>query len=537
MKIFRAIKYLFLYNVPLFLSILVLSSGTLLLISGVYPENQAVLDILFKIFSKKIVFLSKYITNILAILLIVLSYGIYKKMRRAWLLSIITLVASEVFLLLNGINYVECLVIIFVLMIIIFSEDYFYRSGSILRMKVSKSWILLFFLIVSFLVFKGFDIYKEVSYNNTLWWDFKNHFNASIFLHSILISSLVFLYYLGILFFKPLEEALDVDLVDKEELKSILSSSSSSRGYFSLLDDKKYLFNDKKNAFIMYGSSNSNYISLGDPVCSEDNISDLIGSFSKLGRINDKNIAFYQIDEKHLKYYLDLGLKVIKIGEEAVIDIPSFTLDGPKNKKLRYLNNKLSKKGLEFEIIQDFKSISNELKDISDEWLTSKKAVEKRFSLGKFDTEYLSNFPVAVIYYNNEIVAFSNLLLTENKEDMSIDLMRHAESAPSNTMDFLFIQLTLWAKEAHIKKFSLGMAPLSGIEGNIYATTWNRYAGFIYENSDTFYNFSGLRRFKNKFSPEWQPKYIAYSGNFNLVFLLKDITSLISGGLLKVFKK
>lgn len=537
MKILKAIKHLFLYNVPLLLSILILLSGSLLLIGGIYPQNQLVSDFLIRVFSRKIVFLSKYITNVLAILLMVMSYGIFKKMRRAWTLSIISLIAADAFLLLNRMNYVESMVVALVLIATIFSKDYFYRSGSMLKMKVSKTWITSFILILFVLIIKGLVFYKEVSYSSSLWWNFTHHFDASVFLHTALIASLVLLYYLGILFFKPFEGEVGGMSGDKDDIKAVLSKFSSSRGYFALLDDKKYLFNDTKEGFIMYGSTSKNYISLGDPICAERSIPSLIEEFNTLGRISDKNIAFYEVGEKYLKYYLNLGLKIIKIGEEAVIDLPSFTLEGPKNKKIRYINSKLSKMGLRFEIIDDFRPVAPRLKKISDEWLKNKRVQEKQFSLGKFDEEYLSNFPIALIYYKDEIVAFSNLLLTEDKEDMSIDLMRYSEGAPANTMDFLFIQIMLWAKEKDVKKFSLGMAPLAGIEGNLYATAWNRYAGFIYENSDTFYNFAGLRRFKDKFSPEWNSKYIAYSGNFNLVFLLKDITSLISGGFLKAFKK
>ncbi|OQY41939.1 MAG: hypothetical protein B6227_03740 [Fusobacteriia bacterium 4572_74] len=537
MKILKAIKYLLLFYVPFLLSVLTLFSGSLLLINGVYPENQIILNFLFEIFPEKVIFLSKYFTNITAILLIVMSYGLFKKMERAWVLSNFILVISIFLLLLKGINYLECLVLIVVLVISLLSKDYFYRKGSLLKMNVSKIWLFYFFALIIILTIIGFSIHIDVPYDNSLWWNFSHNHNVFIFLHSILMGGLVILYYLGILFFKPFEVDSVETNIDKEEIKEILSHFNSSRGYFSLLSDKKFLLTDNRDGFIMYGTTKNNYISLGDPICHQEDIPILLDKFNNLGRMNDKNIAFYEIDESYLKYYLNLGLKVIKIGEEAVVDISSFSLEGSKNKKLRYTNNKLSKEGLKFEIIYDLESVLNQLKDISDEWLNTKKTREKGFSLGLFDKDYLKNFPIAILYYNDEIIAFSNVLLTKDKKEISIDLMRYSNKAPSNTMEFLFIQIILWAQEEGYKRFSLGMAPLSGIETSMYANFWNRYAGYIYENSDTYYNFEGLKKFKNKFFPEWNSKYIAYSGNFSLLQLLLDITSLVSGGVLKVLKK
>lgn len=537
MKIFKAIKYLLLFNVPFFLSILTLFCGSLLLISGVYPENQIILNFLLQIFPVEVIFVSKYLTNIASILFIVMSYGLFKKMKRAWFLNNVILVVSILLLLLKGIDYLECLVLIFVLVISLFSKDYFYRKGSLLRMNISRIWLLYLFALIIISAIIGFGIHADVQYNNSLWWNFSHNYNVSIFLHSILIGSLVILYYLGILFFKPFEVDGGETNIDKEEIKEILSHFNSSRGYFSLLGDKKFIFTENRDGFIMYGTTKNNYISLGDPICNHEDIPILLDKFNTLGRMNDKNIAFYEIDESYLKYYLNLGLKVIKIGEEAVIDLSNFTLEGSKNKKLRYSNSKLSKEGLEFKIIYDLEPVLDRLKAISDEWLIAKKTSEKQFSLGLFDKDYLKNFPIAILYYNDEIIAFSNLLLTKDKKEMSIDLMRYSNKAPASTMEFLFIQIILWAKEEGYEKFSLGMAPLSGIETSIYANFWNRYAGFIYENSDTYYNFEGLKKFKNKFFPEWNSKYIAYSGSFNLLRLLLDITSLVSGGVAKVFKK
>src|SRR5690606_14087258 len=93
----------------------------------------------------------------------------------------------------------------------------------------------------------------------------------------------------------------------------------------------------------------------------------------------------------------------------------------------------------------------------------------------------------------------------------TIDLMRHSAAAPSGTMDFLFIALMLHLKEQGYGAFSLGMAPLSGLAPDRTRKLWDRFGALIYQHGGSFYNFSGLRAFKQKFDPDWRPHYLATS--------------------------
>ena len=192
-----------------------------------------------------------------------------------------------------------------------------------------------------------------------------------------------------------------------------------------------------------------------------------------------------------------------------------------------------------FEVIPKGEGIKymKRLKEISDEWLESKKAKEKGFSLGYFDEEYLNNFPIAVLKKDNEIIAFANIMVTESKREAAVDLMRYLKSCISGTMEYLFIYIILWAKNEGYERFSLGMAPLSGMENRDIAPVWNKIGLFVFKNGESFYNFQGLKLFKNKFYPQWEPRYIAYSGVFSLPKVLKDVTLLISGGVKGLISK
>ena len=80
----------------------------------------------------------------------------------------------------------------------------------------------------------------------------------------------------------------------------------------------------------------------------------------------------------------------------------------------------------------------------------------------------------------------------------------------------------------YIRWFGLGMAPLSGLSTHRLASRWSRLGALIQQRGDWFYQFEGLRAFKEKFKPEWRPRYLAYPGGFALPQVLLDITVLIA---------
>ncbi len=145
------------------------------------------------------------------------------------------------------------------------------------------------------------------------------------------------------------------------------------------------------------------------------------------------------------------------------------------------------------------------LRAISDAWLEEKATAEKGFSVGAFSEDYLRQFAIAIVRLEGSVVAFANLWPTATREELSIDLMRFGRDAPGGAMDYLLIELMLWGRAQGYRWFNLGMAPLSGLESRALAPLWHRMGGFLYRHGESFYNFEGLRRFKQKFDPAWQP--------------------------------
>jgi phosphatidylglycerol lysyltransferase len=88
----------------------------------------------------------------------------------------------------------------------------------------------------------------------------------------------------------------------------------------------------------------------------------------------------------------------------------------------------------------------------------------------------------------------------------------------------------LWGKAQGYRWFNLGMAPLAGLDAHRLAPTWHKLGRLIHRYGEDFYNFEGLRQYKEKFQPEWRPRYLAAPGRLALPRVLLDVTTLISGG-------
>lgn len=312
----------------------------------------------------------------------------------------------------------------------------------------------------------------------------------------------------------------------------IVASSPHTATNLALLGDKMLLFNPTRTAFVMYATHGRSWVALGDPAGPEPEQPELVWRFRELCDQYAGWSVFYQIGHDTLPMYLDLGLTLLKLGEEARVPIQDFSLTGRHRKALRHAHSRAAEEKCSFQVVpvSDVPALLPALRTISDVWLAEKHATEKGFSLGYFDESYLRRFPIALVHQKGKPLAFANLWLGARKEELSIDLMRYVPSGPSNLMDYLFIELMLWGKEQGYQWFNLGMAPLSGIADRPLAPLWNRVAGLAYRHGDHFYGFEGLRQYKEKFDPVWQPKYLASPGGLALPRILSDVAALIRRG-------
>jgi phosphatidylglycerol lysyltransferase len=273
-------------------------------------------------------------------------------------------------------------------------------------------------------------------------------------------------------------------------------------------------------------------VTLGDPVGPTGNLTPSIQAFASLCQRNDWLPVFYQTLPETLEAYRSAGFEALNIGHEGIVDLRSFTLEGKEGKGLRSPVNKLKNAGFKFIVheppIPD--DLLEELRAISVEWLTMMHGSEKRFSLGWFDDDYIRNSPIAAVHApEGWVSAFANIVPEYQLNEITIDLMRHRRPMENGTMEFLFVSMFQWAKLRGYDTFNLGLSALSGVGEKRDDPAIEKVMHFVYEHVDQFYNFKGLHNFKEKFHPQWSPRYLIYPGNAYLVQAWLAVTRANSG--------
>ena len=382
--------------------------------------------------------------------------------------------------------------------------------------------------------------YRHVPYSNQLWWEFAFEAPAPRSLRALLLAAMIAAVYALWRLLRPSKPAiLPPSAEDLERAAVLIENAHDTTANLALLGDKNLLFNAERTAFIMYQASGSSWVSMGDPVGPSSLYESLVWTFIENCDGMAVSPVFYQVTPDNLPLYIDLGLTLSKLGEEARVALDTFSLEGPARADVRHSHKRALRDGAQFEVVgrENVASLMPELQAVSEAWLAAKNTAEKRFSLGFFDEQYLSHFDCAVVRQNGAIVAFANILRAGADSVLSVDLMRYADGAPKGVIDFMLAESMLWGRAKGYQWFSLGMAPLAGLEEHALAPAWHKLGRMVQRYGETFYPFEGLRKYKEKFVPVWRPRYLAAPGGLGMAGALLDVTSLISGGVRQVLTK
>jgi len=475
----------------------------------------------------------------LGVVLILVSQGLIRRISGAFWLIEVTLVAGAAASILNGLDYESALLLLGSATVLWPFRAEFYRSAKLTHNLLSPSWFALVFSIIlgsgAFLM----AAHKATEYSSDLWFRIAVDENTPRALRAALLAS--FLITLAIIYFalKPARaHSRTPDHGALEKARQILEKHGNPESWLAMSGDKSLFFTDAEDAFIMYAPKGRSWIAYGDPVGPEDSARDLAWAFFDAAYSAGYRPVFYEATERYLALWVEIGFTVHKIGEEAVIDLPHFSLSGKKFRSMRSAHNAALRKGLEFTVHHPphAGAFLEELKVISDAWLDIKRGKEKGFSVGQFKADYLQHFPIATVRREGKLLAFASVMEVEGGNRAAIDLMRYLPEEADGMMEFLFIELLEHYRDKGAREFSLGVAPLAGLEVRRGSRFWNRFGALLFRHSGAFYNFEGLRAFKKKFGPQWRPRYLVVSGGIAPIVALKDVAFLINGGPIEIVR-
>ncbi len=518
--------------VPLAMSAMIFTSGVVMLLSSLIPSSSDFADELELLLPLGFVEGGALLSSAIGVALLVIAHGLLRRTEGAYWLAILALGAGIVASLMQGLDYDRAIVLLLMLLVLIPCRREFFRSTRLTRNPLSLRWVLLLSSVVIAALTVFFFTQKATPFSNELWWQFATDQAAPRALRAGLVASVIIATLVLIMAMRPARitgHAATAD--DLERASAIVAAQGNPDANYVLTGDKSIVFSDNGRAFLMYRVQGRSWIALGDPVGDPNAAGQLVWDFYDAANAANGRAVFYEVSTAYLPLWAEMGLALHKMGEEGVVPLNSFTLDGSNRKKLRATYNRAGRDGLSFEVLAapvDSGTLAT-MRAISDQWLADKTTKEKQFSVGRFDPDYLRRFQIAVVRHEGRMVGFANILATDGKEKATIDLMRHVSDAPSGLMEYLFIALMLHLKDHGYAEFSLGMAPLSGLETRRGSRWTMKLAGMIYRHGGHFYNFEGLRAFKDKFDPDWQPKFLAAPPQTNILVIAADATALVSG--------
>lgn len=513
--------------------------GGVLLVSGAVPAIRSRLEAVNEVLPLFVSDTSHFFSVMIGALLILVAHGLQRRLRAAYVTAAGLLAAGVVLSLLKDFAWEEALLLSVLLLILLPQGRHFYRRSRLTSQRLTWPWALNVIVMFGGWLWLGTFAYQHVSYDDSLWWTIGE--DAPRALRAALACGSALLIVLTARMLRPARlKSLPTAEGDLEAAAPIVAASGASGAGLALLGDKSLLFDDERQGFVMYAVEGRTWVSMGEPVAADPQTkADLLWRFRETCDAYGASSVFYQVPADQLPYYLDLGLSLVKFGEEARVPLEEFTLQGKAGKRQRKIRNGAQRAGWSFEVLPPGSSNDHleELREISDAWLADKKTKEKGFSLGFFDADYLARFPLAVVRHEGRIQAFANVWASGQQNELSVDLMRYRPDGPQGTMNYLFLELMLHGKEEGYRWFNLGMAPFSGLEDRAHAPLWGKFGNFLYSHGEEFYNFQGLREFKERFKPVWEPKYIAYPPHTPLPVVLAALAKLTSGGLRGVVTK
>ena len=487
-------------------------------------------------------------TVVLGFALMLLATSLWRRKRSGWLLTLVLLLLTAAWQAVRGSSYQDALIVLLLAGWLAGLRPQFHAKSDAPTMRRGLGLLALGVLFTLTYGALGFSL-LDTHYNDTVGFfaglgqtlrlflapgsvvmtpitPFGVSFTGSIYTLMLItvVSALLLLS-------RSVVVRIPATPQERERAEAIVESHGrSSLARMALLEDKSYYFSPG-GSVVAYVAKNGFAVALGDPIGPAADIPDAIRGFRAYARKNGWQAAFYQVLPDHLAHYQADGLKTLPIGQEAVVDLETFSLSGKARKSLRQHFNRVTDRGYRAQIhmppIGD--ELYETLQEVSDEWLAGAGG-EKRFSLGWFHDDYVRPMPVITVYHpDGELVAFANILPEYQLNETTIDLMRHREQMESGVMDFLFVSLFSWAKEQGYDSFNLGLVALAGVGENPDDPAVERGIHYLFEHLNQTYNFKGLYDFKNKFRPEWEPRYLVHPGKVHLPMLAVALVRADSG--------
>ena len=519
---------------PQVLAMTAFVAGMILLVSGATPGEAERLAWLHRHLPFGVMEIAHLLGSMVGVGLLLAARGLQMRLAAGWRASVLLLAAGIACSLLKGLDWEEAAMLSVALAAVLPSRRRFHRRARLREEPFTPGWVAAIGVVVVGAVWIGIFAYKQqhVTFDAGLWTTFAPAADASRFLRASAGALAVLAGFTAAHLLHPgRPEPTLPTAAELADARRIIALQPRADANAALLGDKALLFNPARTAFLMYGTGRRGWVALGDPVGPPGEREELAWRFREEADRHGAWTAFHLAAKDALKVYREMGLTEVTLGEEAVVALGAFSLEDGARRRLRQAWSGLRSRGVTAEVVapEAVPALLPELKRVSDAWLARRGGREKGFSMGRFDPAYLANFPHVVVRAQGRAVAFATVWPAAPGTELAVDLVRYTREAPPNVVDFLFVELILWAQAQGWGTLNLGLAPLPEAPGREPTPAWRRLGSLVFRHGEHFASFQRLRRYKEKFGAEWCLRYLAAPANPPLPRVVVSIAGLIAG--------
>lgn len=532
----------------IFPAVLIFALGIVNIISVLTPALPDRLRLLKDYLLVDFVSFSNSFVFIAGLFLLVTAAFMLRGLRTAWWFALCLSVISVFGHITKGIDYEEAIIALIIIGSLIGTRKQYYvktnpRLGTVgLHTALLSMAAVMLYGVVGFYFLDKRHFHIDFNIFQSFRYTLQNFFLigsseliprdafARDFIYLIKISGFASISFLVYSFVRPY--VFKITPTDEERLraKSLTQQfGNSALDYFKTYSDKFIYAPVGINAYISYRVSSNFAVVLENPV-SENNeeMKKCIISFDNYCYENGLKEIYYRVPKECLHVYNELSKKSLFLGQEGVVDLDIFSLEGGEKKSIRNALNKIREQGYTTHIntppLRD--GLIQKLKAVSDEWLRLTEREEIIFSQGMFvEKEIKEQTVISIENKEEKIIAFLNIIPDYVKNEGTYDLLRKTSDAPNGIMDHILIEMFKYFKSVGIKYVNLGFAPMSGLDDPHNFT--EKSMKFAYEKIRSFSHYKGQRDYKDKFNPKWNDKYLIYSNDYDLLQVPGVLTKVI----------
>jgi len=470
-----------------------------------------------------------------SLLLILMARGLTRRKRRAWNLAVVVLVAnliSDYFRIHHHLVQVSINAAFLVLLIIV-RKDFYALSDPGTR----RQPILAFLIILILTTASGFTmIYFRHGHQMVGQQSLKNIFLTVIegmvgvagpveFVNpGIANTAEVSLAVLGLftiilpifLYFRRITPLSKMGEEDMELVRKLIKhdGEQDSLGYFATRRDKSVIWAPNKKAGIAYRVESGVMLASGDPFGEYSLWPAAIDAFLEEARLHAWTPAVIGASDHGGEVWVDhAGMTAFDIGDEAIIKVKDFTLEGRSMANIRQMVNRIKRKGYvayttrwsDLDV-----NIRVELRGLARTWRYG--APERGFSmaLDRFGSDIDGDAIITIATMGDEIKGLLYFVPWAN-DGISLDRMQRDRATDAGVNELLIVQSIEWARENQIQNISLNFAAFRSLferADKISAGPITRGKRNLVRLLSTFFQVESLYRFNAKFDPEWQTRYL-----------------------------